>query len=167
MKIVAFMQNMWLKNPASFHRGMDSYAGDEIRAEAYRRRIIHYALFAGCLTGRRLKAAFGEELCKQIVWDESTREVADNPKTVFPADLIHIRKVINQEKPDVILSFGGIAAKAVHIVLVGMMAEEASFNIRHITSSHPAARQPETVVRLKEVGDALNKLVGQPVAPSP
>lgn len=58
-KTLAFLQNMWVKNPDRV-KAMVQREGEE-----FRRRFMEYALFRGCLTGRRIKAAFGE-LCDEI-----------------------------------------------------------------------------------------------------
>jgi hypothetical protein len=79
MKIVAFLQNMWVRNPESARRILK-------RAPQVRERLIAYSLFAGCLTGRRLKAALGEELCQSIVWEEASPVIADNAKDYHPPD---------------------------------------------------------------------------------
>lgn len=125
MKIIAFLQNMWVRDP---HRVRALIERD---GEEFRRRIIEYSLFAGCVTGRRLRAAFGD-LCDDIVWEESTREIAGNPRDVFPPDLEHIRTVLLSESPDCILAFGRIASGAVGLCI--------PTGVPFYTAVHPAAR---------------------------
>jgi len=144
MKIVAFMQNMWLKNPDSFHRNMAGIK-DVAEKEKYRRRIIHYALFAGCLTGRRLKYAFEEDVCRRIIWEESTREIASDPRKIFPAQPEHIKAVLEIEKPDVVITFGKIASNALAPLWKG----------RIVTCIHPAARDPLILSKLKIAAEDL------------
>ena len=69
---LAFLQNMWVRDPERVKRDIARY-GEECRLT-----YIEYCLFAGCLTGRRLRQAFGEDLLDRIVWEESTREIAGN-----------------------------------------------------------------------------------------
>jgi len=128
------MQNMWVRRPERI-RAMISTCGDSDR-EQYRRDIIERLLFAGCLTGQRLKQTFGE-WCDRIVWDESTREIADNPKTIFPADLNHMRQVIVEIKPRAIIAFGKIAGDAL-----------CKISNSWILAPHPAARGNDTIQRL-------------------
>jgi hypothetical protein len=49
--IVAFLQNQWFKDPDRVRQMLTRAESDDIR-EKLRDRMIHYALFAGCLTGR-------------------------------------------------------------------------------------------------------------------
>ncbi len=145
MTYVAFLQNMWVKDPARV-RLMIEHHGEE-----YRLRVMKYFLFAGCLTGRRLRAAFGD-LCEEIVWEQSTREIADNPKTIFPAQPEHIKAVLEHHKPDAVLTFGRIARDAVSPLWKGIL----------IACPHPAARQPDTMAKLKAAAADLQK-VGRPL----
>lgn len=148
MKTVAFLQNMWVKNPERV-RWMIAQNG-----ERYRRRLIEMLLFAGCLTGRRLRAAFGDELLAGIVWEETTRQIAGDPKTIFPTDLEHICGVLAEEKPDVVLTFGKIAYAAVAPVWTGGL----------IAAPHPAARQADVVFRLTEAADRFSAMKARAAA---
>lgn len=141
MKTVAFLQNMWVRNPERWKRAMER-DGEEMR-----RRLIEYALFAGCITGRRLKAAFGE-LCDDIIWEETTREIAGDPKTIFPAQPDHISAVLSAEKPDVVLTFGRIALNAITPLWNGQL----------ISGPHPAARQVTVVDELRGMASKLRSL---------
>jgi hypothetical protein len=130
--IVAFLQNMWVRDPDRVRSDIAKYG------EQHRLRLIQYCLFAGCLTGRRLKTAFGDELLEQIIWEESTREIAGNSRHVFPPDFVHIQAVLAEIKPRVVIAFGRIAGDAVKKVWNGPL----------VCCSHPAARQADTVGRL-------------------
>src|SRR5580692_11689610 len=105
MKIVAFLQNQWFKEPERVKAMLALHDNDRVMQERVRRRLIHYALFAGCVTGRRLKKAFGN-LTDKIIWEEGSREISGNASQFFPPDESHIRKIIDTERPDFILSFG-------------------------------------------------------------
>jgi len=138
---VAFLQNMWVKNPERVRADIQRHG------EGFRLRFMKYALFAGCVTGRRLKAAFGD-LCDEIVWEETTREIAGDPKTIFPAQPDHIRAVLEKYKPDVVLTFGAIARLVVLPLWSG----------RLIAAPHPAARQPDTIAKLQAAAAELRKV---------
>jgi hypothetical protein len=142
MKIVAFLQNMWVRDPERLKRAIKR-DGEELRI-----RMMEYSLFAGCVTGRRLKAAFGE-LIEDIVWEETTREIADNPKTIFPAQPEHIKAVLEKYQPDVVLTFGKIAADSVKPLWSG----------RIICSPHPAARQGDVPDRLAAAASELKSMM--------
>lgn len=92
MKILAFLQNQWFKNPAAVKAMLDRHPDK-------RNEIIKRLLFAGCLSSKRLRAAFGD-LCDRIIWEESSREMADHAGGVFKADTEHIRQAINMHAPE-------------------------------------------------------------------
>jgi hypothetical protein len=145
MKILAVLQNMWVKDPDSVRRMIE-------RTPKVRRRLIRYSLFAGCRTGRVLKDVFGEVRCNEIVWDESTREIAGNPRDTFPPDLAHLAALLEEVKPDVVLAFGRIASAA----LSSMVPAE-----KLIVGPHPTARQADTIQRLRSMAARLVALEGR------
>lgn len=150
MRIVAFLQNMWVNNPERLRKAIAREEAKETGAgEEFRRRMMEYALFAGCLTGRRLRAVFGD-LCEDIVWEETTREIADNPKTIFPAQPEHIRAVLKEFQPSIVLVFGAIAREAVTPLWTGLAADL-------ICAPHPAARQADVMERLLEAAAKLSE----------
>lgn len=151
MKVIAFLQNMWVRDPERVKRDIARH-GEECRL-----RYIEYCLFAGCLTGRRLEKAFGQEICSEILWEESTREIAGDPKTIFPPQPEHIRAVIVEHKPTVILAFGKIASDAVFKELSGGFQE--SLDVMFIAAPHPAARQPDTIAKLNAAAEKLRKTI--------
>jgi hypothetical protein len=121
--IVAFLQNQWFKEPDKI-RAM--YARNPEKREALNKRFLFYK----SLTGKRLKLAFGEELCNSIIWEECSREIGGKSSASFPADLDHMRAVIEKHQPSLMLAFGGIAREAVPKVWTGQW----------VGYSHPAAR---------------------------
>lgn len=143
MIVVAFMQNMWVRDPVRVKRCIEQFG------EGYRRRLIHYALFAGCLSGQRLKAAFGEQLCSQIKWEEASREVTGYASAAPPADRAHIAAVLATFNPDVVLCFGRTAGAAVPALFTGRM----------ILAPHPAARQADTVIKLRGAATDLRVIL--------
>lgn len=148
MKVLAFLQNQWLKDPkrhrASAARILAKY-GPEVAADS-RRRGIRFCLFRGCLTGRRLIASFGESVCDEIEWEEASTVITGDPKECPPADPEHIRAAIEKYRPDVVIAFGRIAADAVRHLWPGNFL---------IVAPHPAARDGLTPARLREAAKAL------------
>lgn len=136
MIAVAFLQNQWLKNPDSARALIEKH-GDKGRD-----RLTKYALFAGCVSGRRIKAAFGD-LIDGISWHEASPVITATPRACPPADLGHIMRSIDRLRPDVIIAFGKIASDALRIVWKGPL----------IVGPHPAARfdtsQPLMLMRLE------------------
>lgn len=145
MKVVAFLQNMWVREPHSVLSGIARHG------EAYRVRAIRTFLFRGCLTGRRLKAAFGNELLAEIHFDETTREIADNPRKIFPAQPEHIQSVLKDYPPVAVLAFGRIAQRALRDIWTGKL----------IALPHPAARQSNTNQRLRAGAAELREFLAE------
>lgn len=104
MKILAFLQNQWFRDPERVKKIYDS--------KPMKRRALNKAfLFAGCLSGRRLRAAFGD-LCNKIEWEEISPLVGSQSSSAFPPDHEHIKMVIDDVKPDYIVVFGKLAQEA-------------------------------------------------------
>ena len=144
MTILAFLQNQWARDPERVRALIERYG------ERYRRRLIPYALFAGCASGRNLNATFGEELCRTIHWDEVSREISGRPDFVATPDPAHIAAVLEYHKPDIVICFGRIACDAVEPLWHGKL----------IGAPHPAARQHDTMLKLGLAADALRNLIG-------
>lgn len=153
MKVLAFLQNMWVKDPAKVQVSLDRWKD----TPEFWNRMVASLLFSGCITGRRIKTAFGDDLAFSIIYDECTKEIADNPKVILKPDFEHIANTIKRIKPDVIITFGNHAYKAV----TSMYESGAIFyhtvpTCKIIVSPHPAARQPDTLDKLKAVAEKLN-----------
>lgn len=150
MKIVAFLQNQWFKDPEGIKA---MFAEHPERRERY----IEAFLFMGCLTGRRLKSALGEELCAQIIWEEISPEIGGHAASKFPPDLAHIKAVIEKHSPDIIVAFGKIADKGVLKVMGDLCYEKDISKVRYFTAPHPAARQ-NPMPELKELALRLGRV---------
>lgn len=138
MRIVAFLQNQWFKDPEGVKR---MFAEHPDRRERY----ISAFLFMGCLTGKRLQSVFGEDLCDGIVWEEASREVGGKSRSLFAADRQHMMAVIQKHKPTVILCFGKIAAEGV---------KSLPDDTPVIYGPHPAARNG-AIKGLQQMRDEL------------
>lgn len=153
-KILAFMQCMWLRDPEKHRRILASYDHDIPRREKLRRRMIAYALFAGCKSGRVLKCVFGAELCERIIWEEASREIGGESSAAFPADVDHILATILAEQPDCVIGFGKIACGGIEDALKrypGLMS--------FVRAPHPAARHATVVAELDEAKFSLDYLL--------
>ena len=142
MKIVAFLQNMWVSP------NRVAYVSSFNPVSETRELMIAYALFAGCLTGRRLEQVFGEQLCSDIIWQEANPTIADNPRTYYPPDNKHIAAVLSKHSPDVILCF----TRAGEDAIKGLMPYAVMF----FPCIHPAARGKDTLDRLRHTARALD-----------
>lgn len=124
MRIVAFLQNQWFRDP---ERIKAMFAENP----EHRERYISAFLFMGCLTGKRLQSVFGEDLCDAIIWEEISPEIGGYASSRFPADTAHVTRVLEKHTPTVVLAFGKIANDALRSMVV-----DAAI----IYGPHPAAR---------------------------
>jgi hypothetical protein len=127
MKIVSFLQNQWFREPERVKQLYEKYPEQ-------RERMIASFLFMGCLTGQRLQRVFGEDLCRKITWEEASRNIGGRSSSQFPADINHIKTVLEKHKPIVVLAFG----KIVSVPLAQLKEQGAPWHL--ITAPHPAAR---------------------------
>lgn len=149
-KIVAFLQNQWFKEP---QRVKDAIARrPEETHEAFRHQFLVRALFAGCHTGKRLESAFGPVLCDEIYWEEISREMGDYASAVFPPNIEHIKAVLKAQDPGIVIAFGKHAEAALRPLA-------AQSHWLFLTTPHPAARFPDTIVRLKATAERVKQLV--------
>lgn len=138
-KVLAIMQNQWVRDPAQLQRILDRHD------EAFRRQMVARLLFMGCVSGKRIKAAFGD-LIHRIVWEEASRVITGSPHEAPPADVDHIVKVIEELKPSIVLTFGKIATNG---TLKALSRLEGSHRFTVMSAPHPASR-----------GDALASALG-------
>lgn len=141
MKIVAFLQNQWFKDPEGVKAMFDEHP-------ERRERYIEAFLFMGCLTGKRLQSVFGEELCGAIIWEETSRDIGGYAASKFPADTRHMTAVLEKHQPTVVLAFGRIAGDAIHSMVT---------NSPIIYGPHPAARQG-AIEGLRKMRDELTAI---------
>lgn len=142
--IVAFLQNMWF--PAASIPKIEAAFKRYAQTPEDRSDLIARYLFIRCLTGRRLQAAFGK-WCDEIMWEESTTQIASEASGSFPPDPHHIHAVIGHFQPDTILTFGRIATDAVRKLMPP--------GARLISGPHPAARHASVMEELKRMADGL------------
>lgn len=149
LPVVGFLQNQWV-------RGGISPRLERAFAERpkFRRDMLDRLLFGGCTTGRRLRSHFGRAACDAIRWDEASPQVGSQSSDVFPADPDHIRAVLAEERPAIVLAFGKVATDALPPLLPS--------GARLIVGPHPAARMPDINDRLdamaKQLRAALRRL---------
>jgi hypothetical protein len=142
MMIVAFLQNQWFKDPARMRQILATqFKGDR---ESFERTF----LFFGCLTGRRLMIAFGEELCDRIVWSNASPLIAGQSDDVFPPDPSHMASVIRKHTPQIVLLFGAVAQAGMADVIPILRRDVHHVGFQIIAAPHPAARGALTTARL-------------------
>ncbi len=130
MKILAILQNTWVKDPARVKALFE-------RLPTMRTRIIEQLLFAGSLTGKRIMNHFGDMIdAHDWTFEEASTVITGKASDCPPADLDHVAAMIVAYNPDVIVTFGIIARDAVREVLARMPSAECP----HVVAIHPAAR---------------------------
>jgi hypothetical protein len=148
--IVAFLQNMWFKEPERAKKILDRYVKNGDGREVF----IRDMLFAKCLTGRRLMQALGEGRCMEIIWEEASPEIGGHSRSKFAYDSLHMAEVIRKHKPDVILCFGLVAYNG--------LAKACDYlgNLKHrpiICGPHPASRSTTVMQDLRNVAKCLEE----------
>lgn len=147
MKILAFLQNMWFKDPEVIRAIFAKYPDR-------RNDLIARFLFMRCLTGKRLKACLGDALCSAIIWEECSPEIGDHSSSAFIADPEHMHNAIRSHNPDLILVLGEIAKEA----FSAPQLENANLDIPIFYGPHPAARRG-ALKGLRQLRDVINSLL--------
>lgn len=148
MKVVAFLQNQWFKNPAAARSTYEKWTRSRPRHE-----LNAYFLFAGCKTGRILRNAFGN-LCNDIIWEEASPKIGGQSGASFKPDPKHIANVIREHKPDVILTFGKPAREG-----LAQSAHGCDLPSHVYRLCHPAARGAGALDELKRFFPTLQSLI--------
>lgn len=99
MKIVAFMQNPWFP-PDTRKELIDKYLTDQ---------DFHRRLLGQTMSGHRLKVAFGDEWFARIFWDNVAPLASPHASGITKPDMAHVDKIITEQKPGLILTFGTLA----------------------------------------------------------
>jgi hypothetical protein len=153
MKIVTFLQNQWFRDPERMKRQL------EVEFKGDRERFIKLWLFWSCRTGQNLESAFTKELCDEIVWEETSREIGGHASSKFTADLDHIDRVIVKHQPDVVVALGKIAKDALlNVTGDTLIYPCARMNWRLIVGPHPVARHATAMQELRDIGKELRTL---------
>lgn len=132
--ILGLLQNQWVRHP-------DRVEAILLRRDAaFRRRYLGALLFFGSLTGKRLRAAFGD-WCERIVWENASPVITAYPHAhAIPApDLDHVRRVLADIEPNIVLAFGKNARQAM---------QDIGWRGVLIRGPHPAARFPDIAIQL-------------------
>lgn len=109
--------------------------------------MISRMVFAGCKSGRVLKSVFGD-WCEKMVWEEASPEIGGHASAKYDADLNHMRTVIVDVNPLVIIGFGVIACRGLE-----------ELNQDYIRAPHPAARIPSTMDDLRAAKERMATLL--------
>jgi hypothetical protein len=152
VKIVAFLQNMWVRP----HQVQTVIRWSPTSEQ--RERMIEYSLFAGCRSGQVLKRGLGDDLCSGIRWQEASPVVADNPMDYHPPDPDHIKAVLEKHRPQVVLCF----TKTGETCIRQTVGDTAKF----ISCLHPAYRRRDKVMESLAGAKAILDM-GFPISAKP
>lgn len=156
--VMFLLQNQWFKDPVRTQQVLALYK-DHKGEEAGWNRFVRDMLFLGCLTGRRIKDAFGEDLCWDAVvgehpvttvFEETSREIGDHPSAVFPPDPEHLVASLRRHRPGLIVAFGRVASTALVLPQVKYELETWPETVDIVHTGHPAARGPRVLTGLDE-----------------
>lgn len=158
MKILAFAQNQWFKNPARMQAMLAGryYNGD-------REKFIKTFLFFRCRTGIVLRSTLTEELCDRIIWEEASPLMGDHAGAKFPPDPVHIKRVISKHDPTVILGFGNQARDGIGVALIDRLGLAMTPGIllpgpSVLLGPHPTARTGDVFPRLRSMASFIAEI---------
>jgi hypothetical protein len=154
--IVAFLQNQWFPGLAAKRMEM-LYAKHGATPDDRADMNARY-LFFRCLTGQRLRDAFGEDLCDKIVWENANPKIGSKSSDRFPPDPEHIRKVLDHFKPKAVLALGAEAGKGVADTRRLFDGSGAWTDFVIVTGPHPAGRAPDVMDKLRACGSKLREI---------
>ncbi len=155
--VLAFLQNMWFKDPDRMKTIYAKYVEREEPGKG-RARFIRDFLFFGCLTGKRLRQAFGEDECMDFIWEEASPEMGGHSSSSFSHDPIHIADAIKLHQPKVVLVFGKIAQAGV-VEAQAKSLIESSPPWQYLYGPHPAARHATVMNELHQMNDKLKEIL--------
>lgn len=163
MKIVAFLQCLWVKQPERVAAMLDDH--EKRYPKMGRERMLERLLFIGGRTGQVLTDGLGDEWCSAIVWEESTRKIAGHSSGSFPPDLVHMRAVLDKHQPDVVITFGKVAYNGIDRLFKKQLERYGAFPI-WIEAPHPVARGVQIVMQLAKLKGELNSIKRLKLPPS-
>jgi hypothetical protein len=141
---------MWVKDPARLQAAINWRLGS--KGWNWWCKTL---LFQGCITGRRITQVFGQSLIDKMIFDECTKEIADNPRTICKPDYTHICGTLLKFNPSVVITFGKIAEEAVKVV-----CQASEFHkIKLIHCVHPACRKSNTLHQMHIAFVKIRKII--------
>ena len=155
MKIVAFLQNAWYREPDRVRTIASRMP--RARSERFLRSVHTYALHQSH-TGRILRQTFGE-LYERITWAEASPQIGNHSSSRFPADLDHMAAILDSFAPQFVLAFGCVARDAVTELCASRDM------IPPFLGPHPACRKKDTTERLRTMAANLRLVISMSKRP--
>ncbi len=159
MMILGLLQNQWFKDPERAKKILARYEASGDGRETFVRDM----LFLGCLTGKRIRAAFGA--FAQIIWEDASPMICGHASACPPADPAHVLRVLEKHKPELVICFGAVAFKAV--MGADWFTVKRSVHFRLITCPHPASRGPNVITDLQATAKDVREALASPAPQMP
>ncbi len=102
--ILGLLQNMWVKDPAAARRLIERHGSRG-------RRAMIRTFMPRTASGRALRQAFGD-LFDRVTWENAASVVAGRSDAAPPADHLHLRRLVEDLEPAVVVAFGRLAVDA-------------------------------------------------------
>lgn len=160
-RVLMLLQNQWFNDPDRAEQVLAMYK-EYKGEEAARPRFIRDMLFMGCLTGRRIKETFGEDVCwdgvvgGNVMFEEVSPLVGRRSGACFPPDPDHLVRVLSSFRPSVVAAFGLVAQTGLQLAPVQPHLQ----GVTVIACPHPAARGDDVMLRLRAVAAEVRGLLG-------
>lgn len=162
MTVVAFLQNMWFKDPERMKKVYAHYLKREEDGLG-RQRFIRDFLFFGCKTGKMLDKAFepvfGDEWRWKVWWEEAHDQWGGHAASSFGFNARHMADVLVAKKPTAVLLFGKVASDGFAAVFKQKLIENYQSHL--IIGPHPAARGPDVAASLSSMACDLAAHLGE------
>ena len=133
MSVVALLQNPWFK-PDTAQYVIDNYRTNQ----GYRRRVLQLSK-----TGKMLSQAFDKKF-SEIYWDNANPNHATHSAGALPPDMDHIKNILIEQKPRIVLCFAATARGAMSYLKEHQASLPGLFSLAPIEYEycpHPASRQ--------------------------
>lgn len=154
--VVAFLQNQWFKDVERMEKIQASFI--ERFHPIGREKFVETFLFYSCMTGKRIKHCFGEDLTEKIVWEETSMKMGGTASSVFKADYDHMLAVLAKHEPKIVLAFGKVASEACRsLESEGLWSPGVTL----MCGPHPVARGGSSPLKAMEImAGEVRKLLG-------
>lgn len=162
--IMFLLQCQWFRDPDRARQVLATYVTFEGEEEGWN-RFVRDMLFMGCLTGRRIREAFGDVLCEDAcgygetpvttVFEETSREMGGRSGAAFPPDPDHLTASLRLHRPDIVVAFGRVASEALALPEVKAEMEAQPQTIDVVHTGHPAGRGPNVMNGLREAAEIV------------
>lgn len=160
-RVLCLLQNQWFKDPERAKKLLKTHQKHEGGYWEGRYRFIRDMLFMGCLTGKRIEAAFGKELCDYggMIFEEASPEIHGDPRHSPEPDKDHVMHALQYYQPGVLVVLGKTAEQAALPMFYDPppSAYPYFYKTKIIIAPHPAARGLKVFSELSLAADKVKE----------